>query len=362
MKNTADCIIIGGGIMGLMLARELRQAGLSIMLLERQALGRESSWAGGGILSALYPWRYADALTDLIRYSQSVYPQLAATLQQETGIDAEWLQNGLLIFDIEDVAAAQAWAEKNQILLQQISSEESQRLAPGIADFKNNAYYLPDIAQIRNPRLVKALVAWGRQNGVDYREHSSVTEIITSSGVVQGVMCRGEKLCSAKVVITAGAWSTLVGEMAGICLPVQPVKGQMLLYKFSMATVKPIILWDNFYLIPRQDGHILVGSTIEYQGFDKSTTPAAFQTLTQRAQMLMPALHRERPVAQWAGLRPGGTIADIPLISAVPTVAGLYVNAGHFRNGVVLAPAATQILVDLMLERTPVLKAAPFAL
>lgn len=362
MENTADCIIIGGGIMGLMLARELRQTGLSIILLEQQALGRESSWAGGGILSALYPWRYTDALTDLIRYSQKIYSQLAATLQQETGIDAEWLQSGLLVLDIEDVSIAQAWAEKYQIMLQEISTKESQRLVPHIAAFKRNAYYLPDVAQIRNPRLVKALVVWGRKNGIDYREHSPVTEIITHAGVVQGVKCRGERFFSAKVVITAGAWSTLVADMVNVSLPVQPVKGQMLLYKTAIPVVKPIILWDNYYVIPRQDGHILVGSTVEYQGFDKSITTAAFQILTQRAQLLIPALQQERPVAQWAGLRPGGTVADMPIISAIPAIAGLYVNAGHFRNGVVLAPAATRILADLILDRSPVLDIAPFTL
>jgi glycine oxidase len=161
------------------------------------------------------------------------------------------------------------------------------------------------------------------------------------------------------VVICAGAWSAEVLKNLSAPLKIEPVKGQMLLFKFKQQPIASILLHGGRYLIPRRDGHMLIGSTLEYRGFDKSPTPAAKQSLLDSAYKILPMLKRHKPVAQWSGLRPAAP-EGIPFIGKLEGFENLYINAGQFRNGLVLAPASARLLADELLGGTPILDPRPY--
>lgn len=358
--HMSDFIVVGAGLIGLLVARELVEAGATVAVVERGEPGREASWAGGGILSPLYPWRYPDPVNALARWGQAYFPRLAAALTAETGIDPEWTPSGLLMLDTGEYAAARAWAERWETRLERVTDEALAELQPGLTPPAGPALWWPDLAQVRNPRLLQALVRGLALNKrVTLHAGLAVTGLLDEGDVVRGVRAEGRELRADAVVVAAGAWSAaLLGPVAG-GWDIAPVRGQMLLFKAPPDLVRRIVLADGHYLVPRRDGRVLAGSTLEYVGFDKSTTPAAYRDLHAAALRLVPGL-ADCPVERhWAGLRPGSP-AGVPLIGAHPARRGLYVNAGHFRNGVVTAPASARLLADLLLGRPPVLDPAPF--
>lgn len=354
-----NIIVIGGGIIGLMTARELALAGQAVTLLDRGPIGQESSWAGGGILSPLYPWRYGAAVNQLARWSQAHYPALVADLIEEGAVDPEWTRSGLLMLDTEEAGQASAWAADYGLHLQAVDAGRCQALEPGLATGQV-ALWLPEIAQIRNPRLVKSVRASCEYHGVQIREACAVEAIQETSAGLSLKTAMGELLADAAVV-AGGAWSGRILANLGIELPVRPVRGQMIMYAGQPDQVRHINLVGGHYLIPRRDGRILVGSTLEDVQFDKSTTATARQELSKFASGLFPSL-AETPIERhWSGLRPGSPDGT-PYICAVPGVPGLYMNAGHFRNGVVLAPASARLLADQILGREPILDISDYAL
>lgn len=356
----SDCIVVGGGLIGMLSAYMLAENGVTVTLLERGETARESSWAGGGILSPLYPWRYPQAVTDLAGWSQQYYPELVQQLRAETGVDPEWVQSGLLIPEVTEHKAATAWAQTNHIRLDVLDAAGLKQLAPGLGIDTGTALWLPQVAQIRNPRLAHALKKSLVIKGVEIIEGCEVHAINTEKGAITGVSSSQGAFSTEHVVVAGGAWSRQLLAPLGLLLNVEPVRGQMLLFAAEPGIVPRIILYNNHYLIPRQDGRVLAGSTLEYVGFDKSVTSDALAELHQAALAMVPAL-KHYPVEQhWAGLRPG-TTDGVPYIGEHPDIKGLLVNTGHFRNGVVLAPASARLLSDLYTKQQPVTDPAPYA-
>ena len=361
--QVTDFIIAGGGLIGLLTARELHQAGASVTVVERGATGQESSWAGGGILSPLYPWRAPAAVTALVGWSQGHYPLLARTLAAETGLDVEWLQNGLLVLDVDEQARALAWAHQSGVRLNLIKRAEIVQHEPQIdAALAAEAVWLPDVAQIRNPRLLKALRQSLLASGVIIKEHSEIKGLIAGAGRIQGVETASGSIMASKVVVATGAWSDNLLKSQGFSGEIMPVRGQMILFRAAPGLVSRIVIHKDHYVVPRRDGRVLAGSTVEYAGFDKSTTPQALLELRQAAVALVPALAECEIEHHWAGLRPGTAEArnGVPYIGEHPRVRGLYVNTGHFRNGVVMAPVSARLLADIIFERTPVVDPVPY--
>ena len=353
--------------MGLLTARELRRAGASVTVVERGATGQESSWAGGGILSSLYPWRDPQAVTALIRWSQEHYPLLARRLADETGLDVEWLQNGLMVLDADEQTYALTWARQSGAKLNLINRAEMLQHEPQLgATTVTEALWLPDIAQVRNPRLLKALRQSLLASGVVIKEHAEINGLITSrAGHIEGVETASGSIMASKVVVTAGAWSDSLLkniEFYSQLSQVVPVRGQMILFRAIPELVTRIVVHKDHYIIPRRDGRVLAGSTVEYAGFDKSTTEYALTQLREMALALVPELSHYEIEHHWAGLRPGLALArgGVPYIGEHPGVAGLFVNTGHFRNGVVMAPASARLLADIIFERTPIIDPAPY--
>jgi glycine oxidase len=352
-------LVIGGGISGLLTAYYLYQAGAQVCLLERGMVGRESSWAGGGIISPLYPWRYPSAVTQLVQWSQREYPNLVQTLNHVTHTDSELVQSGMLILDEPHVETALQWGADTHTALSVINREQIVRLEPVLHDLPQQALWMPEVCQVRNPRLVKALRDYLLKHGVAIRENAEVTAILSEQGRVTGVQAGQTEFRSNQVAVTCGAWSQSLWPTTENTLPVKPIRGQMLLINSRPGLVKRIVLKDNHYVIPRNDGRILVGSTIEDVGFDKSTTQTAHDVLLEFAHEIMPVLQDYKVERQWAGLRPG-TPDNIPRITQHPEIKGLFINAGHFRNGVVTGPASAKLLVNLMLNEQPILDADPY--
>ncbi len=358
MTTTPDITIIGGGIIGLLTAREFIKVGATVTIIEKNELGRESSWAGGGILLPLYPWRQSDAITRLVIQSLKLYPALASQLTAETLIDPEWTPCGLLVAKNPDIAAAVNWCDANGISYR-----------PAGVDFFNTLntipdqpLWLPEIAQARNPRLVKALKQDLINKGVALIEHCQLTAVTLTRNRITAITTTTGQFAVNQLIIAAGAWTgQLFAVATGHAPKIAPVKGQMLLFDAQPETLGYMVLDGDQYLIPRRDGKILAGSTVEQEGFNKTTTTEARDRLHAFAVNLLPPLRNFPVINHWAGLRPG-TEHGIPYIDKHPEIGNLYINAGHFRNGLAMGPASAQLMVDLVLERPTFVALEPYKL
>lgn len=340
MKPHYDTVIIGGGIIGLFTAWELARAGQSVCVLDKGEMGREASWAAGGILSPLRPWKYPEAVNELASASQAKYAGICEELRESSGIDPQWRKSGLLILDCSELEEAQAWAESYQQALEVLPPDHRS----GHTEIP--ACLLPEVAQVRNPRLLKALVKTVDALGVDLMPHTPATGLGVESGRARSVQTLSDDIAAGAIVIAAGAWSSQVTN--AVDLTITPVKGQMLVYAPLESGLEHILMLGDHYLIPRADGRIVVGSTVEDCGFDKSTDAASLAALQTTALALCPALGSARLESQWAGLRPAST-DEAPIIGPASGIEGLYLNTGHYRSGIVMAPASARLLAGQIL-------------
>lgn len=347
--STPDITVIGAGVIGLLSAFELAEAGATVRVIDRQQAALESSWAGGGILSPLYPWRYSPPITALASWSQHAYPGVISFLKSATGIDPEWLQNGMLVTAMSERAEALAWGQGLQQAVFEITDEDAHALEPHVR-LTETPLWMPKVGSVRNPRLGQAL---RRLCAVHSRiELIESAEVQLAGSVDQPeVWVSDQHWSSPKTVVAAGAWTTQVLAALGVQCPIKPMKGQMLLFS-PCHLVSRVVLADGRYAIPRGDGRIVFGSTLEDVGFVRAPDQAGFEDLYASALRLVPDLAEVPVEAQWAGFRPGSP-GGLPWIG--PVTEALWINAGHFRNGVVLAPASARLLADQMMGRTPII-------
>jgi len=332
---TKKVAVIGGGIVGCITSLFLIEKGYEVTLLDQRAIGQEASWAGAGILSPLLPWNYQDAVNNLCFGSADFYHQLSEILKKDTGIDSEWIESGMLIYDINDKENAIRWCQKNDIEIQQVQIEKTPYL------------FLPHVAQIRNPRLLKALKIFLIKKNVVMMEHQKVSPIIDSNNFIRCLQTESDLNLEADYyVVASGAWSSYV--LNEIDIPkIKPIRGQLIQYPAIQEKLPYIIYKDDFYLVQRQDGVILAGSTKEDVGFDKGITDEARHSLQQKAEHLMPALKNYSIENQWSGLRPGSE-GNVPMIEKHHRYNNVYLNIGHYRYGLTMAPKAARIISDLI--------------
>ncbi len=346
-----DFIVIGAGIIGLATAERLLAQGAAVTILERGTVGQESSWAGGGVLSPLCPWNYPDEVTRLTSYSASLFAAWVHSLHAASGIDPEYEMSGMLVLPPFDAHAAQQWCVAHEVKVEKNFSAPSATVPsfPTIGRDvweQGDALLLPEVAQVRNPRLLRALHSRVKALGGHIIEQCAVHDIVTGGSRVQTLTTACGTFSAAQgYIVTAGAWSKQVLGQHALNLNIKPMRGQMLLFRFATAPLRPILLQDDLYLIYRRDGHLLIGSTLEDVGFNKQTTIAARNDLLERAQRLVPALGNMPLMQHWAGLRPASP-HNIPTIGRHPQLDNLYINSGHFRYGVTMAPASASILLN----------------
>lgn len=357
-----DIIIIGAGIIGLASAERFLLQGAKVTILERNKVGQESSWAGGGILSPIFPWIYPDTVTKLASYSIELFPAWASNLQKNTGIDPEYERSGMLIFPPYQTDIAMDWCKTRGIKIEHVSpsTQFNDESAGTTADrISDQALYLPDIAQVRNPRLIHALFSRIKQLGGKIIENCNVCQLNSKSQRITSVTATNGEFTADHFILSTGAWSReLLGTQA-LKLDIKPIKGQMLLYKFDSAPIHNIIVRKDVYIIPRRDGHILIGSTLEDVGFNKQTTKAAFEHLIENAGIILPKLHKMPVKQHWSGLRPASPY-NIPTIGRHPRILNLFINSGHFRYGVTMAPGSANILVNELTKSAQPFDTTPY--
>lgn len=360
MAKSADTIVMGGGILGMLSARQLSLAGRGVLLVERDRIGRGTSRAGGGIMAPLEPWATHEAVLRLSQRSRTMVPELATTLARDTGIDPEYRACGVIHLDCKELEAALSFAKRSGTRVEVLDESALSAIEPAAIRTTGPSLLFPDFAQIRNPRLLDALGADLRRRGIDVLEDAGEASLDAGADGFVVDAGRHGRLHATEVVVAAGAWSARLLSRLGVQLPVRPVRGQMLWYLLPRPVLKRVLIHRGRYLIPRHEGVVLAGSTVEDAGFDLGTTESAADTLRTAAAGMMPLLGTLAVQGQWAGLRPGSP-EGVPIIGPVPGLRGLWVNTGHFRNGVHLAPASAELLVAMMTGERCALDPAAFS-
>lgn len=341
---TPRVFVIGGGVMGLSSAIELARRGMKIVLADRGQLDGGSSWAGAGILSTLPPWVYADEISRLALAGMRAWPARAEEIDQAANISPEFWTCGMRVLMEDNPQTALEWCQAHDLPAEKAS----------------NAVWLPTVSQVRNPRLLASMKEFAFSLGVRLLLDCTVTGFKTENDrIVFAQTNQGERHADLYVLAT-GAWSGLPLDNVLPAPNVRPMRGQMLLYAPGSHALDHIVLDNGFYLVPRKDGHLLAGSTVEDAGFDASTTPQALNALHEHACQILPPLRGHAPIKSWAGLRPGSP-DNLPIIDRHPDFENLWVHAGHFRYGVTMAPASSRLLAEFMTSQTPFLDPAPYS-
>jgi glycine oxidase len=364
-RATPDVLVVGGGIIGTLTALELVRRGACVAVAERGRPGRESSWAGAGILSPIYPWRYPEALSHLVNRSLALYPELAERLKTVSGVDPQLRHTGLIIpvfaaAEWAELAPALPWSERFGWRAERLSGREARRVEPCLAEGVAGAVFWPEVGQVRNPRLLRGAEAAARAAGVAYHTGADVTGFVGKGGRVTAVRTAAGTLKAGRFLLAAGSWSGDLAREAGLDLPVAPVKGQILLLRTEPGRLSRIVKHDRAYLVPRKDGRVLVGATMEMAGFDRRTTLSALHFLSGALLAMAPGLADAQVERHWMGFRPG-TPDGLPYLGKAPALENVFVAAGHYRNGVILAPATAEAMACLLMGEAPPVPLAAFA-
>lgn len=350
--HMSDVVVVGGGVIGLSVAYELAGQGVSVTVLEQGQFGQEASWAGAGMLP---PGNFSAAPQGepkLRGLSYSLWNGLSAQLQEQTGVDNGFRRCGCLhvSFDANPAELQQLLATWHQegVAAEALDPGELQRYEPAVSQQVTAAFRLPDLCQVRNPRHLKALQRGCELRGVKLICGTQVVDWHTQGEQVLAAQTADQHYSASKFVITAGAWTRHLLQRAGIAAPIGPVRGQIALLNATPLPFRHVIEVGHRYLVPRADGRILIGSTMESVGFDKRTTTSGINGLLQFAQQVVPSLANATVERCWAGLRPGSS-DGLPIIDRVPEHSNLFVAAGHFRAGLQLSPATAVIIRQLLL-------------
>jgi glycine oxidase len=348
-----DTLIIGGGVMGCGVALRLAQAGQSVVVLERAIPGAEASSAAAGILAPQAECDAPGPLLDLGLRSRSLYPALAEELRQLTGIDVGFRSCGVL-----EVAATKEglakleerarWQERAGLRLERLTASQVRSLEPELTGPIEGALWLADEGQVDNRALVNALSIAAAKVGARFQT-GLVRSVWVEEGRARGVELEDERLEANAVVLAAGAWSALVPGTGGWATQVIPARGQMVQLETRPPLLSRVVFTERGYLVPRVDGRLLVGSTLEFVGFEKRVTASGLRELLGLAVDIAPALAKAPVVDSWAGFRPYSRDGR-PLLGPGP-IADLFFATGHHRNGILLAPVTAELVANAVLRR-----------
>lgn len=357
-----DCVIIGGGIIGCSAARALAKRGLHVAVLERGSPGRQATWAAGGMLSPLGEAAHQDGLFRAAVASLDLWPAFAAEIASESGVDVEYRPAGKLHLAFDEPAEAELVSIRARgagFGVQLLAGHEARAVEPVLSSDVRAALLVGRDHRVNNRILGEAAWKAAAACGADFRLDSQAAEVVTGrDGRVSGVLLEnGTTIATKRVILTAGAWSGQIGGLPRI-IPVEPVRGQMFAVDASAwrpgsrPFLEHTIDAPGCYFIPRDNGRILVGATVERTAFAVGPTPGGIAMLLEAAIRAVPAV-ADLPLAEtWAGYRPG-TPDDLPILGPDPDIEGLVYATGHFRNGVLLAPITAAVVEALVDDGAP---------
>lgn len=352
--KTFDAIIAGGGLIGAAIALELARHDLRVALFDSQEPGHEASWASAGILSPAPENAGMISVVPLGKTSLAMYPQFIETVEELSGEKTGFRTKGT----IEALFSQHAREELNTIVAlhhglglhaEALSAKEARELEPALSEEIEAAVLRPDEASVDNRLLTRAVLEGARRSGAELFSGKTVNSIWCEGDLCRGVTAGGEKFAAKHTVIAAGAFSA---NILGVELyaPVRPTKGQMVSLRCAQAQIERVLWSERIYLVPRNDGRILAGATVEHTGFDKTVTARGVAANLDAAIELAPALANAQIEETWAGLRPD-TPDHLPIIG--PTDGqGLLVATGHFRSGVLLTPITAMLIAEMILGKS----------
>ena len=356
-RETAEVAIIGGGVIGLAVARALALRGIrDVLLLERGCLGAESSWAAAGMLAPQAEANRPHEFFYLTCQSRDMYPAFAAALLEETGIDIELDATGTLYLaftdhDAEELETRYQWQTKEALAVEKLSPDMARKLEPSIAADVRATLRFPLDTQVENRRLLSALAAANESLGVTMETQTEVTSLQVVRDRVAGIETSRGFIATENVVIAGGAWSSKLGT-AGIALPnlrIKPVRGQMLCFEAIPPLCGHVIYSPRGYLVQRRDGRLLAGSTTEHAGFEKRVTAAGVQAILSAALEISPRIASLPMTDSWSGLRPRA--ADtLPVLGPCAEITGVFYATGHYRNGILLAPVTGELIAGAIID------------
>ncbi len=361
--ETSDVFVIGAGVAGLSAAHALLQRGANVTIADGGHAG-QSSWAGAGIVCPLLPWDYGEDMNRMALAGMGAWPAFAAALRDTSGIDPEYWVCGMEVlgktspdYPLETPSPLRGEGAKTST-----EAATSWCRAHGFAveTLPGNRLWLPNVAQVRNPRLIQSLSGSVSTLGGHVLHNCKIDGLKSRGRMLTSVLSGVTEYRADKFVLATGAWS---GQALGQASPIpniRPVRGQMLLYAPGSHALEHILYRNGLYLVPRRDGHLLAGSTLEDAGFDASTTPDALARLHESACGLLPGLRDHAPIKSWSGLRPGSP-DNVPLIDRHPDFDNVWIHTGHFRYGVTMTPASSRLLVELMTGDAPFVDPAPYS-
>jgi glycine oxidase len=367
-----DVAIAGGGIIGTTIAFELANAGLRVVVLDRQEPGREASWAAAGMLSPGPDSSAALPLVPFARESFRRYPELISKLEEVSGQRVPYARNGTLeLFAGPNSEAARdamiAQYHELGLTIESAALQAIRKREPSIGPHITAAAWLPEEATVEPRALVSAVIAACKSRGVEFRSSRAVTSYLRDGDSCVGIVAGDAKIRSRNVVIAAGAFCSQTQEgdegngrdISRRFSPTHPVRGQMIALRHPQIQLTRVLRSEKAYLVPRLDGRLIAGSTLENVGFDKQVTSGGIHKILEGVREMVPALVDADIVETWAGLRPG-TPDELPIIGKT-SVDGLLVATGHYRNGVLLAPATAAAISDLIVKGNTAMKIEAFS-
>ena len=361
--SRTDVIILGGGIIGCALAEELARHGQRVVVIERGRIGSEASSAAAGILSAQMDIEQPGAFFELCQASRRMYPRWVEHLQRRSGMSVGYHVDGIVYLAMtgaEERAMTRRarWQTKRGLRVERWSKKEVRRHEPSVDGQLKRGFHFPTEAQVDNVMLMQVLAAACRKAGVDLRERTSVRCPLVKRQSVQGVETDHGNVFAPVVVNCLGSWASMGGTFP-ITFPIEPVRGQMLAFRGPKRLFRHAVMSERAYVVQRRDGRLLVGSTIEFAGFEKALTLDGIHGILCGLRHMSSALSQCTFLEAWAGFRPC-TNDRLPILGKT-SIEGLYVATGHFRHGILLAPITAHVMTELLLRGHPTLDLLPFA-
>ncbi len=362
----SDCLIVGGGVIGLSLAYELAGHGVRVRVIDAGQPAREASWAGAGILPPASA-SVDDPLEQLTALSNDLHRQWSDELRSSVGIDNGFRRCGA-VYLARDGAGALALdaysrlAAARRIVAQRLSRDELAAIEPGLepSGSELTAYFVPDECQVRNPRHLKALLVGCAMRGVEVTSGAAAEDFEIVGRRVRSVRTGMGSFAADRVCLTTGAWTSARAQRLGVGVSVRPVRGQMVLFAPTRPVLGRIVNEGNRYLVPRPEGRVLCGSTEEDVGFDRGTTAGAIGGLLQFALGLAPELGQAEIEHTWAGLRPS-TADGLPYLGRTGHLENVFVAAGHFRSGLQLSTGTAIVMSQLIRGQRPQIDLTKFS-